>query len=421
MYLDVAQEIGDLLAREAIWHGDRCSWMGAVPDERNRTARGGMVYSTLGSDLYGGTAGVALFLATLAASTGEPVTRRTSLGAIRHALSRAQSVPPGQRLGLFTGWTGIALAATQVGRLLGEAEILDKASELLRKCAEEEPDAVEFDIISGRAGAIAALIVLQDLLRDQELLTVATRLGEELIQTAVGSEGGCSWRGPAAFQWRDLTGFSHGTAGAGYALLELYVATGEGRFREVAEQAFNYERRWFDPAAENWPDFRRDPSERSRRPIGNAFATAWCHGAPGIAISRLRALEITGDATCRVEAVTALRTTQQAVALGERSGRGNYSLCHGIAGNAEILAIGREILGHEWNEAATLVLEVAHAGIERYARRGHAWPCGTGRGDTPNLMLGLAGVGYYYLRLANPAIPSIMLIRPESFRQMGNV
>jgi hypothetical protein len=42
------------------------------------------------------------------------------------------------------------------------------------------------------------------------------------------------------------------------------------------------------------------------------------------------------------------------------------------------------------------------------------WPCGTS-GDTPNLMLGLAGIGYFYLRLAIPAIPSILLLRREAF------
>ena len=61
---------------------------------------------------------------------------------------------------------------------------------------------------------------------------------------------------------------------------------------------------------------------------------------------------------------------------------------------------------------------LAHGGIERYAKRGHPWPCGM-NGETPNLMLGLAGIGYFYLRLAIPAIPSILLLRREAFAQCG--
>jgi lantibiotic modifying enzyme len=47
--------------------------------------------------------------------------------------------------------------------------------------------------------------------------------------------------------------------------------------------------------------------------------------------------------------------------------------------------------------------------MERYARTGVSWPCGTHSGETPNLMLGLAGIGYFYLRLAVPQVPSVLL------------
>jgi hypothetical protein len=97
-----------------------------------------------------------------------------------------------------------------------------------------------------------------------------------------------------------------------------------------------------------------------------------------------------------------------------RSRKANWSLCHGLAGNAEVLLIGREVLGNEWDGIAALAREVAHGGIERYAKRGNPWLCGVS-GDTPNLMLGLAGIGYFYLRLAIPAIPSILLLRREAF------
>jgi lantibiotic modifying enzyme len=30
-------------------------------------------------------------------------------------------------------------------------------------------------------------------------------------------------------------------------------------------------------------------------------------------------------------------------------------------------------------------------------------------------MLGVAGIGYFYLRLCNPAIPSILIVQPEQY------
>jgi hypothetical protein len=43
---------------------------------------------------------------------------------------------------------------------------------------------------------------------------------------------------------------------------------------------------------------------------------------------------------------------------------------------------------------------VGEQGIEQIERQDLRWPCGVTDGDeTPNLMLGTAGIGYFYLRL----------------------
>jgi hypothetical protein len=72
-------------------------------------------------------------------------------------------------------------------------------------------------------------------------------------------------------------------------------------------------------------------------------------------------------------------------------------------------------LGAQRTDDQALALETAYAGMERYAARGRPWPCGTPAGETPGLFLGLAGIGLYYLRLDHPAIPSLLLLRPEEF------
>jgi hypothetical protein len=48
-----------------------------------------------------------------------------------------------------------------------------------------------------------------------------------------------------------------------------------------------------------------------------------------------------------------------------------------------------------------------------YAVPGKQWPCGISVGCTPGLLLGLAGIGYFYLRLYRPSIPSILLAQRE--------
>ena len=410
--LRTAEEIGRHIARGAVWHGDRCNWVGAQPLERlSANFQPGAIYQALGPDLYSGTSGVALFLAELYAVTKEPLIRRVAQGAIRHALSRVEAVSSTARLGLFSGWTGIALGAARAGFLLDEPELLKQAGEILERCSKEERDKREFDLISGRAGAIAALLVLNHMLDDFSLVEFAARLGDELVEIADETAPGHSWQSPNWRNQRNLTGFSHGTAGAAYALLELFYETGDSKYRDAALSALQYERHWFNQEAGNWPDFRKDPALTYRRGQPSTFATFWCHGAPGIALSRLRAYEILEEETCKSEAAAALNTTRASIKAALDTRSGNFSLCHGLAGNAEVLHQAREILGRGWREDAELALAVADYGIDRYAKPAVAWPCGTHVGETPGMMLGLAGIGHFYLRLGQPSVPSILLLR----------
>jgi lantibiotic modifying enzyme len=118
-----------------------------------------------------------------------------------------------------------------------------------------------------------------------------------------------------------------------------------------------------------------------------------------------------GDANgCEQEARVALETT--AAALHRQLPVGNYSLCHGLAGNAEILVEGASLLGEE---AQALARGVADAGIERYLETAKPWPLGVHDGQTDSLLLGRAGTAYFYLRLHDPTRPSLLLLRPESF------
>lgn len=410
--METGCQIGRRLIEDAIWHEDRCNWLGFIPD--GPAGNLSRKYSALGPDLYDGTSGIAWFLAHLSAVTGDRKARLAAIGAARQALSRLERLPLDAPFGLFTGWTGIALVAARLGVLLGAPELKAKAVLSVQQRAAHIQRGSEFDIISGRAGAIAALVVLSKILDDPSLLEIALRLGTELLQAADYSSVGCSWKGAIKFQFRNLVGFSHGTAGAAYALLELFQATGVIKYREAAEQAFGYERHWFDAETLNWPDFRKEPTESVASGRMRAFSVVWCHGAPGIALSRIRAYHLLKKEIYKTEAECALQTTRESVTSGLASGTGNYSLCHGLAGNAEVLVHGCEVLAREPLVDRELAYDVARSGIENHAEN-QSWPGGSQFGYPPGLMLGLAGTGYFYLRLYEPDLPSILLLRHDAF------
>src|SRR5262249_15579068 len=131
---------------------------------------------------------------------------------------------------------------------------------------------------------------------------------------------------------------------------------------------------------------------------------AWCHGAPGIGLGRLRSLPYLNDDAARAEIDAALETTL-------REGFGlNHSLCHGDLGNLELLLQAADTLAAaRWRPELSRVTAMLLESIER---RGPlcAAPGGV---ETPGLMLGLGGIGYQLLRAADPgAVPSLLALAP---------
>jgi lantibiotic biosynthesis protein len=257
----------------------------------------------------------------------------------------------------------------------------------------------QVDVMGGNAGAIPALISLAARFPDLDLVDTAARFGEELIESAHRSESGWCWRGRATpeISMPALTGFSHGAAGIGHALMALYRECGDKRFRTGATEAFRYENQHFDQANQNWPDFRNVGSTTTRFPI------AWCHGAAGIGLSRLMAFELTGEQSYRDDTLIALSRTTDIVEQ-TRGRERDLSLCHGTFGRCELLLAATPTFREaRYLDCAT---KSAESSIESFDGE---WPCGVRQGEAPGLMLGLAGIGYFYLRIAAGA-PSILAL-----------
>src|SRR4051794_22911990 len=165
VYLATAQGIARTIENDAIWADNRCNWIGADVDGPAPGGYGpGEVYRALDASLYGGSAGVGLFLAELHVYTREEPTRRTALAAFRHALDHAAGP------GLYTGALGAALAAARGGRLLASDEIACAADALAVQLADAAADGGENDLLLGAAGMVIGLLALHELIREPRLL-----------------------------------------------------------------------------------------------------------------------------------------------------------------------------------------------------------------------------------------------------------
>ena len=423
-FLETAHAIGASLSRGARWQGALCTWLGpkAVSGQGFGSGRGQgdwrVVDELYGPELYNGTAGNALFLGHLYRQTGDPALRSVAEGALRFALSGRHGISRPLRVGFYTGWAGLAYTCIDLGEAFGDRRWTDAGLKLFRDLRQEDLDDQAIDIIAGYAGGLAAILSVHHRLVSgnpradlDDLLDLAKSLGEKLLARARHGDEGWSWDTMDGGSQDHLTGFSHGAAGIAWSLLELYDATHDERFLQAGLEGFRYERHWYNADEENWPDLR-DP-EKLCLTSGNThqsltYPYLWCHGAPGIGLSRLRGWQITGELELRLEAEAAVRSTTRDLRRQLEVG-GNYSLCHGLAGNAELLIYASEVLGDLRHRQ--LAEYVGLLGIRRHGGPGGQWPSGMmGSPEAPNLMLGLAGTGYFYLRLSGADTPPVLIL-----------
>ncbi len=398
-FLDVASRIARQLVRDALHHDGRCSWLGWFVGPSGEGPKPALC--SAGADLYSGTAGIALFLGRIGDKLSDQAMLETARAALRHALAAAPALP---HIGGYSGISGVVHAAAQLAALWEEEAIERAMDPLFAEIERRQSLEPEFDIVGGLAGAIRALLTTPDGPWRARCLGLANALGERLLGAACEEDRGLWWAASAAKAGQPLFGYAHGNAGIAAALRLLATATGSSRFADAADSAIRLELSGFDADRANWPDHRlhsmiTEPLGPERVP----FMTAWCNGAPGTALALTRF----PDPTRYPQLEPAIATLADELQRELQRPGGNYSLCHGVCGHAEIVAEIGAALGRP--HLAELAREAGARGA-RSVGDGH-WPCGIDANrESPGLMIGLAGIGHFYLRLADPGIPTPLLV-----------
>ena len=393
-FLEAAVRIGRRLCRDAVWHDGRCNWLGWAMEPH-----GGQwvsAYRAMGVSVYDGAAGIGLFLARLAPLADDPIIATTAVGALAQGLSTIDETAAAGDYGFYAGLSGIAQCCVEAGTALQRDDLVAPARAAWLACAKLPPLPQRLDVINGSAGLIPALIEAAQRFKLHQCLEAAVRHGDHLVRLASRTDRGWSWDTLGAPNEPHLLGFAHGVSGIAYALAILSAATGRRDFLDAAREGLRYERAYFRASEGNWPDLR---SFVQPGPTGEApCMLAWCHGAPGIGFARLALHRLLpDDVPILAEAETAVRTT--AAMLGQASpGTGNFSLCHGDGGNGDLLLLAADVLSRP--DLRREAENVGTRALDRFEDARSPWPCGVpGAGESPNLLLGVAGIGYFLLRL----------------------
>lgn len=287
---------------------------------------------------------------------------------------------------------GVGAALLRSGQVLGDVALVDAA--LQKSCSIAAMPYSSPDLYNGTAGRLRFHLFIWDITRDPNHLRAAVQAGEGLLQCATVSGADACWIIPPGYESLSGTanlGYAHGAAGIADTLLDLFEATGEQRFLEVAQRANHWLASLAIPALDDgkglaWPvDLE-----------GALFGPFWCHGAAGIGRFLLHAAQVGVGHECWELAKRAALTVS-------RGGRwAGPTQCHGLAGNIEFLidmfqATGDPIYLSNANDLA--------GALEAFSLENDdelLWQSETPSIITPDYLVGYAGIAVCLLRLGHP-------------------
>lgn len=353
-------------------------------------------FKPISFNLYSGALGVAYFLAALAHISGTRKHRQYALAALapvlRIAQQEAREVLRFSGLGAGVGLGSLIYGLASIAALLGASKDSDACLEAARNCILHITESIleadsKPDLMFGTAGGILGLAKLRKVAGYPELDDKLIEMGDSLLTKR--QETNSNRFVVPTYMGKASTGFSHGVAGIALALARVYETTKEHRFRQAALDHVAFEESLYDSVRGIYPDYR------SRDGI-TAYMTNWCHGAPGIGLSRLLIYDITHDDSLvpQIEKNMAATSRFSLESLDH--------LCCGTFGRLDIqleyaVRMESSILDSVRRDAAFVMQRY-------YANRNFRLFADTpSKVFCPGLFAGAAGIGYALLRLSSPA------------------
>ncbi|XP_022748890.1 lanC-like protein GCL2 isoform X2 [Durio zibethinus] len=278
------------------------------------------------------------------------------------------------------GRAGVCALGAVAAKHAGSQELLNHYLTQFReiKLSRNLPD----ELLYGRAGFLWACVFLNKHLGEGTIPSTVTRaVVDEIIKNgkALAKKGGS----PLMFEWygEKYWGAAHGLAGIIHVLMGMELKPDE--IQDVKDTLRYLIRNRFPSG--NYP-----ASEQDRK---RDVLVHWCHGAPGIALTYVKAAEVFVDDEFLEAAVDAAEVVWN-LGLLKRVG-----ICHGISGNAYVfLSLYRKTGKLEFlyraKAFACFLLDRAHKLISKGEMHG---------GDRPySLFEGIGGMAYLFLDMIEP-------------------
>ncbi|HEX8209989.1 MAG TPA: lanthionine synthetase LanC family protein [Longimicrobium sp.] len=355
------------------------------------------------SGLFNGRLGDALALAALYHSTGERAFGDSARSVVDSLAARKRAAPHAANLvdeiGLgLVGIGSLMYGLVQIGRWTQWPQAFEAAAAL----ASEVTDSViaadtQLELFWGVAGTIPGLLALHAEgapgMKEAAVRCAEHLLSHRLVDPVSGRQTWSLARGEPE------CGFAHGSSGIAHALLQLHRVAPSAELYDAAIETFHFESTLFDEASANWRDLHGQGTDD--------LMCSWCHGATGVGLCRLSAVEMVSGEDDELVAQDLFRAISATLNL--RHGIPDH-LCCGLCGRIDFLLEAGERLGNPGLAARARALmgqrleQVAQSGEFRIA----SYP-NDGRHMQPGMWQGKSGIVYTLLRLTDPRkYPSVL-------------
>lgn len=382
--VEEAIKIGERLKNTAISSSEGVSWLGI-----NLDSNGKYIVSEVRKDFYNGLSGISLFLSYLYKITKRNDFKELAIKSMNRAIHMEENND--FISSVFHGDTSLLYPLLHLKEVIGDDEMwIRKEGRILKNIEQKYKSVKDFDLLSGAAGTIILLTKMYEKIGDEKYLSIAVNYGNLLCKNAKSLGRAYTWESKTSKS--PLGGFSHGSIGIAYSLHKLYALTKYNLFKDVGEGAIEFQRGLFRKNEKNWIDNREE----------NKFCdTHWCNGAAGIGLGLLNIQSIKRE--MKIDEI--IQTSIEKIVNKEVDS--SFCLCHGTLGDAEFLLNSAIYFKREdWEiKAYEFVNQVL-----QMVKNTSNYFCGTKNNvETPGLFLGIAGIGYSFLRFSQPNIfPSLV-------------
>lgn len=398
MFLEEAIQIGDHLLGKAKEDVNGMFWTTVSIDLSNKKFQSFTIYN--------GTCGFVLLFLELYQVTKQNKYRIAVEKSLSWSVHEVRN-DLGTNYAFYTGKMSVVFTLIKAYEIFSEEKYLNDALSISRG-ARSFVDFGISDLLNGTSGTLLVLVHLYAATQDHGVLEDIKLFTKNLLSRANLSRKGIYWD-RMNIDIAGLCGLSHGASGIAFAFLELGAYFKNEAILSIARLAMEYEDQFFESKQNNWSDLRTlIHIEEFYDEYRNAyiqglnekfeetkFVVGWCHGAPGIGLVRLRAYQLLKDESYLGQVLKVINSVHDS--LFNRTLCNNFSLCHGVMGNSELLLSFAEITrSPEFKDAVHFA---AADVIEDKSRRGYYLSGMSNWQEDDSLFLGNAGIAYSFLRI----------------------